>query len=30
MRKMSAKEWIEKYEAERKPKPKPVKAKSKK
>lgn len=27
MKKMSAKEWIEKYEEERKPKPKPVKAK---
>ena len=29
MRKMSAEEWIGKYEAERKPKPKPVKAKPK-
>ncbi len=28
MKKVSAKEWIEKYEAELKPKPKPVKAKS--
>lgn len=30
MKKMSAKEWIEKYEAELKPKPGPIKAKSKK
>jgi hypothetical protein len=29
MKKMSAKEWIEKYEAVLKPKPKPVKAKAK-
>lgn len=29
MKKMSAKEWIAKYEAERKPKPKPGKTKSK-
>lgn len=30
MKKMSAEEWIEKYEAELKPKPRPIKTKSKK